>query len=254
MASGPITSWQIDGETMELVTDLILLGSKITADDDCSHEIKRHLLLERKAMTNLDSIFKSRDITLPIKVCLVKTIVFAVVMYGFESWTIKNAEHWRTDAFELWCWRRLLRVLWTARRSNQLILEEFNLEYALEGLMVKLKLQSCGHLMWRAYPLEKTLMLGKTEGRRMGWQRTRWLGSITDLMDMSLSKLREMVKGREVWNVAICGAAKSRTWVSTEQQQQAKINWEAFRNITGQYSPSDKVMKYQERQKNCHSL
>ena len=147
MASGPITSWQIDGETMETVTDFIFLGSKITADGDCSHEIKRHMLLGRKVMTNLDSILKSRDIILPTKVCLDKAMVFPVVMYGCESWTIKKAEHRRTDAFELWCWRRLLRVPWTARRSNQSILEEINSEYLLEGLMLKLKLQYFGHLM-----------------------------------------------------------------------------------------------------------
>ena len=146
MASGPITSWQIDGETMETVIDFIFFGSKITADGDCSHEIKRHLLLGRKAMTNLDSTLKSRDITLPTKVCIVKALLFPVVMYGCESWTIKKTEHRRTDAFELWCWRRLLRVLWTARRSNQSILKEINTEYLLEGLMLKLKLQKFGHL------------------------------------------------------------------------------------------------------------
>ena len=147
MASSPITSWQIDGETMETVRDLIFLGSKITADGDCSHEIKRHLLLERKAMTNLDSLLKSRDITLPTKVCLVKAMAFPVVMYGYDSWTIKKAEHQRIDAFELWCWRRLLRVPWTARRSNQLILAEISPGYSLEGLTLKLKLQYFGHMM-----------------------------------------------------------------------------------------------------------
>ena len=150
MASGPITSWQIDGETMETVTDFIFLSSKITADGDCSHQIKRHLLFGRKAMTNLDSILKSKDITLPTKICLVKGMVFPVVMYGCESWTVKKAEHWRIDAFELWCWRRLLRVPWTARRSNQSILKEISPEYSLEGLMLKLKLQYFGHLMGRA--------------------------------------------------------------------------------------------------------
>jgi len=164
MASSSITSWQIDGETMETVRDFILGGSKITADGDCSHEIKRCLLLGRRAKTNLDSILKSRDITLPTKVCLVKATVFPVVMYACESWTIKKAEHRRIDAFELWCWRRLLRVLWTARRSNQSILKEISLEYSLEGLM--LKLQSFGHLMQRTDSLEKILMLGKIEGRR----------------------------------------------------------------------------------------
>ena len=170
MASGSITSWQIDVETMETVTDFIFFGSKITADGDCSHEIKRRLLLGRKAMTNLDSTLKSRDITLPTKVCIVKALLFPVVMYGCESWTIKKTEHRRTDAFELWCWRRLLRVLWTARRSNQSILKEINSEYLLEGLMLKLKLQFLGDLMRRVNSLEKTLMLGKIEGRRRrGW-------------------------------------------------------------------------------------
>ena len=163
MASGPITSWQIDGET---VADFIFWGSKITADADCSQEIKRHLLLGRKTMTNLDSILKSRDITLPTKVRLVKAMVFPVVMYGYESWTIKKAEHQRIDAFELWCWRRLLRVPWTARRSNQSILKEISPKHSLEGLMLKLKLQYLGHLMARTNSFEKTLMLGNIEGRR----------------------------------------------------------------------------------------
>ena len=166
MASGPITSWQIDGETVETLSDFIFGGSKITADGDCSHEIKRRLLLGRKVMTNLDSIFKSRDITLPAKVCLVKAMVFPVVIYGCESWTIKKAECQRVDAFELWCWRRLLRVPWTARRSNQSILKEISPGCSLEGLMLKLKLQYFGHLMRRADSFEKTLMLGKIEGRR----------------------------------------------------------------------------------------
>ena len=166
MASGPITLWEIDGETVETVSDVILGGSKITADGDCSHEIKRHLLLGRKVMTNLDSIFKSRDITLPTKVHLVKAMVFPVVMYGCEIWTVKKAEHQRIDAFEPWCWRRLLRVLWTARRSNQSIVKEISPGCSLEGMMLKLKLQYFGHLMRRADSLEKTLMLGKNEGRR----------------------------------------------------------------------------------------
>ena len=165
-ASGPITSWQIDGETVETVRDFIFGGSKITADGDCSHEIKRRLLLGRKVMTNLDSILKSRDITLQTKVHLVKAMVFPVVMYGCESWTIKKAEHRRIDVFELWCWKRLLRVPWTARRSNQSILKEISPECSLEGLMLKLKLQYFGHLMRRADSFEKTLMLGKIEGRR----------------------------------------------------------------------------------------
>ena len=166
MASGHITSWQIDGETMETVTDSILGGSKITADGDCMQEIKECLLLERKAMTNLDSILKSRDITLPTKIHLVKALVFPVVMYGRESWTIKKAERQRIDDFELWCWRRLLRVPWTARRSNQSILKEISPGYSLEGLMLKLKLQYFGHLMGRAVSFEKTLMLGRIEGQR----------------------------------------------------------------------------------------
>ena len=181
MASGPITSRQIDGETVETVTDFIFLGSKITADGHCSHEIKRYFLLGRKAMTNIDSILKSRDITLPTKVCLVKAMVFPVVMYGCESWPIKKAECQRIDAFELWCWRRLLRVPWTAGRSNQSILKEISHEYSLEELMLKLKHQYFGHLMWRADSLEKTLMLGKIEGwRRRGQQRMRRLDGITD--------------------------------------------------------------------------
>ena len=173
MAAGPITSWQIDGETMEAVKDFILGGSKITADGDCSHEIKRLLLLGRKVMTNLDSVLKSRDNTLLTKICLDKAMVFPVVMYGCESWTIKKPEHQTIDGFELWCWRRLLRVPWTARRSNQSILKEINPEYSLEGLRLKLKLQYFGHLMQRTDSLEKTLMLGKTEGGRSGQQRMK---------------------------------------------------------------------------------
>ena len=169
MASGPITPWQIDGKTMETMREFIFLGSKITADGDCSHEIERYLLLGRKAMTNLESILKSRDTTLLTKVHLVKAMVFPVVMYGCESWTIKKAEHWRLDAFELWCWRRFLRVPWTARRSNQSILKGISPEYSLEGLMVKLKLQYLGYLMWRTDSFEKTPMLGKIEC----WRRRR---------------------------------------------------------------------------------
>ena len=177
MASGPITSWKIDGETMETVTDFIFFGSKITTDGDCSHEIKRRLLLGRKAVTNLDSILKSRDITLPTKIRLVKAMVFPIVMYGCESWTMKKAEHWRIDAFEPWCWRRRLRIPWTARRSNQSILKEISIEYSLEGLMLMLKLQYFGHLMWWADSLEKTLMLGKNEGGGKGMtqdEMVRW--------------------------------------------------------------------------------
>ena len=174
MASSPITSWQIDGETMETVTDIIFLVAKITADGDCNHEIKRCLPLGRKAMSNLDSILKSRDITLLTKVCIVKAIFFPVIMYGCENWTIKKGEHQKVDAFELWCWRKLLRVPWTAKKSNQSIPKEINPEYALEGLRLKLKFQYFGHLMGRADSLEKTLMLGKIEGRkRRGQQRSR---------------------------------------------------------------------------------
>ena len=187
MASGPITSWQIDGETLETVADFIFLGSKITADGDCSHEIKRRLLLGWKVMTNLDSILKSRDLTLSTKVRLVKAMVFPVVMYGCESWTVKKAECRRIDAFELWC--GLLGVPWTAGRFSQSILKEISPGCSLEGVMLKLKLQYFGHLMRRADSFEKTLMLGKIKGRRIrGWERMRWLDGITDSMDMSLSK------------------------------------------------------------------
>ena len=215
MASGPITSWQIDGKTMETMTDFIWGGeiSKITADGDCSHEIKRCLLLGRKVMTNLDSVLKSRDITLPTKVSLVKTFVFPVVMHGCESWPIKKAEHWRIDAFELWCWRRLLRVLWTAGRSNQSTLKEISPEHSFEGLMLKLRFQYFGHLMGRTDSLEKTLTLGLIEGGRIsGWQK-RWLDCITDSVDMRLSKLQEFVMGRETWHTAVHGVAKSWTWL-----------------------------------------
>ena len=202
MASGPITSWEIDGETVETVSDFIFGGSKITKDGDCSHEIKRCLLIGRKFMTHLDSILKNRDITLPTKVCLVKATVFPVVMYECESWTVKKTECQKIDALELWCWRRLLRVPWTARRSSQSILKETNPGCSLEGLMLKLKLQYFGHLIRRIDSLEKTLMLGGIRGRKRRGQR--WL-------DMNLSKVQEFVMDREAWCAAIHGVAKSQT-------------------------------------------
>jgi len=217
-------------------------GSKITEDGDFSHEIKRCLLLGRKVMTNLDSILKSRDITLSTKVHLVKAMVFPVVMYGCESWTIKKAAWWKMDAFELWCWRRLLRVPWTARRSNQPIVKEISPEYSLEGLMLKLKLQYSGPLMQRADSLEKTLMLGKLEGRKIrGRQTMRWLGGVTDSMDMSLSKLQELAMNRG-------GLACCSPWVAKSQIQLSdwtELNWtsSSYNSMPGKQATQSKSGK-----------
>ena len=224
MASGPITSWQKD---VEIVADSVYLGSKITADGDCSHEIKRRLLLERKVMTNLDSILKSRDITLPTKIHLVKAMNLPVVMYGCESWTKKKAECWRIGAFELLCWRRLLRFPYTARRSNQFILKEISPGCSVEGLMLKLKLQYFGHLIWRADSLEKTLMLGKIEARKTrGQQRMRWLNGTIYSTDMVLGGLWELVMEREAWCAVVHGVRKSWTQLS---------DWTELNQIRGRH-------------------
>ena len=233
------------GKQWKQCQTLFLGGSKITADGDCSHEIKRCLLLGRKVMTNLDSIFKSRDISLPTKVHLVKANVFPVVMYGCESWTVKKSERWRTDAFELWCWRRLLGVPWTARRSNQFILKEISPGCSLEGLMLKLKLQYFGHLMRRVDSLEKTLMLGGIGDRtRRGWQRMRWLDGITDLMDMSLSELWELVMDREAWCAVIYGVTKSQTRPSDWSELNRKLIYQQINKTLACPSVEVNMIKY----------
>uniref|UniRef100_A0A8D2L4Q6 Reverse transcriptase domain-containing protein n=1 Tax=Varanus komodoensis TaxID=61221 RepID=A0A8D2L4Q6_VARKO len=212
MAPGPLTSWQIDGEEMEVVTDFIFLGFKITADGDCSQAIKRHLLLGRKVMANLDSILKSRDITLPTKVRIVKAMVFPVAMYGCESWTIRKAERKRIEAFELWCWRRLLRVPWTTRRSNRSVLGEINPDCSLEVQILKMKLKYFGHLVRRKDSLDKSLMLGTIDGkRRRGRQRMRWLDGVTEAVGVSTGGLREMVEDRKAWKNVVQGVAMGRT-------------------------------------------
>ena len=240
MVSNSITSCQTEGDKVGEVTDLFSpLGFKITVDGDCSHEIKRHLLLGRKGMTNPDSVLKSRDLALPTNVCIAKALVFPVVMYKCESWTMKKAKCQRTDAFTVWNWQRLLWVPWTAR-SNQSLLKEINPDYSLEGLILKLMLQYFGHLMGRADSLEKTLKLGKIEGkRRRGWQSMKWLTSTTDLIDMNLSKLWEMVEDRGVWCAAVHEVAKSQTqlsnWTTTCSTTCVKGNLGWFMNLIKSY-------------------
>ena len=243
MTSSPITSWQIDGEENGNRGRFYFLGLQNNSRWWLSHESKRCLLLGRKAMTNLDSVFKSRDIILPTQVCRVKAMVFPVVMYRCESWTIKKAEHWRTDAFKLWYWRRLFRVPWTARRSNQSSLKEINPEYSLEGLWLKLKLQTFGHLMQIANSFEKTLMLGKIEGRRRrGWQRIRLLDGITDSTGMSWSKLWKIVKDREAWRAAVHRVTKSWTWLIRDWITTKEVLW-----IFGEEDPRERDPRPREQ-------